>query len=25
LKNFKVKKTGEGKENTKYQVIPLLE
>jgi len=25
LKFFKVKKTGEGKENTKYQVIPLME
>jgi len=25
LKFFKVKKTGEGKDNTKYQVIPLME
>jgi len=25
LKFFKVKKTGEGKEQTKYQVIPLME
>ncbi|KKN69362.1 hypothetical protein LCGC14_0442220 [marine sediment metagenome] len=25
LKFFKVKKTGEGMENTKYQVIPLME
>ena len=25
MKFFKVKKTGEGKDSTKYQVIPLLE